>query len=75
VALTFGEGSTPIELVTQDLERLGAKVQEIDYHRDLGAHRTHVSFDALIPLSLGLQGFVTGVEKLPGLQEFQVRVP
>ncbi len=75
VTVTFAEVPDPIEMVTRDVSSLGAKILDLDYHADVGRHRTSVSFDVLIPQSLGPQGLIDGLQRLTGLQEVQVRVP
>ncbi|HTP28725.1 MAG TPA: MgtC/SapB family protein [Anaeromyxobacteraceae bacterium] len=75
VSITFSVTANPVALLKRDVEALGAKILDIDYHNDLVSSRTSLSFDVLIPETLGLQKLIDGLEQLRGLQEIHVRVP
>lgn len=75
VTVTFGESIDAVASVTRNVGLLGGKVLDLDYQKDLGRHRTSVSFDVLVPTSLGAEGLISGLERLEGLEEVQVRVP
>ncbi|HTP28654.1 MAG TPA: MgtC/SapB family protein [Anaeromyxobacteraceae bacterium] len=76
VVLAFGNKGDPFTLITAALSGLGAKVLDLDYQKDLGADRTSVTFDILIPNSLGIPQLVRALGQLDGrMLEVQVRTP
>jgi len=55
VVLAFGNDADPFALVAEALSGLGAKVLDLDYHKDVGGDRTSVTLDVLVPNSLGVR--------------------
>lgn len=65
----------PVGAVITNLRALHAKALDIDYHRDLAATRTSLSFDVLFPESLELSTLAAALETVQGVKEVQVRAP
>lgn len=75
VVLSFDGTAEPLSSARSRLASLGARVLAFDYRKDLGAGRSSLSFDLLIPDSLDIAQLVGSLETLDGVREIQVRVP
>ena len=75
ITLTLEDVAAPIESITVCVDRLGAQILSLDYHRDIGARRITVTFDLVVSDSLKLPALISTLEQLAGLQDVQIRAP
>lgn len=73
ISLVLEDSPERISGIIESLSEIGTKIPDFDYEKKVDSKIVSITFEARIPINIGVSGLINLLEKQPGVQHVHIR--